>query len=204
MEPAIRTAREGFPVSKDLVHYMDRATKDREDFLTKDPAWAIDFAPKGKRLGLGDIITRRRYADTLEAISKQGVCAFYSGPIAEAMINALQSANGTMTLADLRDYTIAIRNTSQIDYRGYKIASTTAPSSGIIALAILNTLGGYSHFFEPGGVNLSTHRMDEAIRFGYGEASLYKRSACSTTDPVREPNLVIPSLWTAWTSTRSD
>jgi gamma-glutamyltranspeptidase/glutathione hydrolase len=172
MQPAIRTAREGFTVTEDLVHYMNSAVKDRGHFLTEEPAWAIDFAPNGTRLGLGDTITRRRYADTLEAVSEQGVGAFYSGPIAEATINALQAANGTMALGDLRNYTVAIRNSSQIDYRGHKITGTTAPSSGIIALAILKTLSGYPHFFDPGAVNLSTHRMDEAMRFGYGEVSL--------------------------------
>jgi gamma-glutamyltranspeptidase len=35
-----------------------------------------------KRLGLGDTITRRRLADTLEAIAQRGADAFYSGPIA--------------------------------------------------------------------------------------------------------------------------
>lgn len=172
MQPAIRTAREGFPVNQDLVKQMNSATEGRDDFLVNDPAWAIDFAPNGTRLGLGDTITRKRYAATLEAISKRGVDAFYTGSIADATINAVQSANGTMTLEDLRNYTVAIRNTSQIDYRGYKVTSTTAPSSGIIALGVLNTLGEYKDFFHPGTVNLSTHRLDEAIRFGYGEVSV--------------------------------
>ncbi|RJE27294.1 gamma-glutamyltranspeptidase [Aspergillus sclerotialis] len=169
MQPAIRTAREGFPVTVDLVDKMESATAGGEDFLSKDPAWAIDFAPNGTRLGLGDTITRKRYADTLETISQRGVDAFYFGPIAEATIRAVQSTNGTMTLDDLRNYTVAIRNPSQIDYRGYKVTSTTAPSSGIILLSVLNTLNEYSDFLTPKTVNLSTHRMDEAMRFGYGE-----------------------------------
>ncbi|KAJ5757693.1 uncharacterized protein N7511_006387 [Penicillium nucicola] len=172
IQPAIRTAREGFPVTADLVKYMKSAVGDGEDFLTKNPTWAIDFAPNGTRLGLGDTITRRRYADTLEAIAERGPDAFYTGPIAETMINALQSENGTMTLDDLSNYTVAIRNTSQIDYRGYKVTSTSAPSSGIVAMSILKILGTYKDFFSTEeDVHLSTHRMDEAMRFGYGERS---------------------------------
>lgn len=149
---------------------MDSAVGDDEDFLSKDPNWALDFAPNGTRLGLGDTITRKRYAATLEAIAKDGADAFYSGPIAENTINALQASNGTMTLDDLRNYTLAIRNTSQIDYRGHTVTSTTAPSSGVVALSILDILGTYSDFFSgENAVNLSTHRLDEAIRFGYGE-----------------------------------
>jgi len=142
---------------------------DGKDFLSVDPAWALDFAPNGTRLGLGDIITRKRYADTLEIIANQGPDAFYSGPIAETMVKALQAANGTMTLDDLRDYTIAIRNVSEIDYRGYRIVSTTAPSSGVVLLNVLKILEGYDDFFSSGSLNLSTHRLDEAIRFGYGQ-----------------------------------
>jgi len=170
LKPAIHTARNGFPVTHDLVKYMDSAVGDGEDFLSKDPNWALDFAPNGTRLGLGDTITRKRYAATLEVIAKDGADAFYSGPIAENTINALQASNGTMTLEDLRNYTLAIRNTSQIDYRGHTVTSTTAPSSGVVALSILDILGTYSDFFSgEKAVNLSTHRLDEAIRFGYGE-----------------------------------
>ncbi|EAW11885.1 gamma-glutamyltransferase [Aspergillus clavatus NRRL 1] len=169
VKPAVRTAREGFPVGRDLVKYMKSAVGTGQDFLAENPTWALDFAPNGTRLGLGDTITRRRYADTLETIAQKGPDAFYTGPIAETMINALQAANGTMTLEDLRNYTVTIRDVSQIDYRGYQITSTTAPSSGSVALSILKILSTYDDFFTASNVNLSTHRLDEAMRFAYGE-----------------------------------
>ncbi|KAJ5744928.1 hypothetical protein N7533_009798 [Penicillium manginii] len=170
VKPAIHTARDGFPVTPDLVKYMDSAVGTGEDFLSKDPNWALDFAPNGTRLGLGDIITRKRYADTLEAIAEGGAAAFYSGAIAENTIKALQASNGTMTLEDLKNYSIEIRNTSQIDYRGYTVTSTTTPSSGSVALSILKILDTYRGLFaDEKALNLSTHRLDEAIRFGYGE-----------------------------------
>jgi gamma-glutamyltranspeptidase/glutathione hydrolase len=172
LEPAIRTARYGFPVTRDLVKYMAAATAEG-DFLSQDPIWAIDFAPNGTRLGLGDIITRRRYADTLERISKHGADAFYLGPIADATIKTVQAANGTMSLGDLKNYTVAIRDIAEIDYRGFKITSTGAPSSGAVALSILKIVEGYDNFFAPEFVNISTHRLDEAMRFGYGEVGMH-------------------------------
>jgi gamma-glutamyltranspeptidase len=72
VSPAVKVARNGFPVTEDLVRYMKSATTGIENFLVKDPTWAIDFAPNGTLLGLGETITRRRYADTLEAIAKRG------------------------------------------------------------------------------------------------------------------------------------
>lgn len=149
---------------------MDSATSDDDvgNFLVNDPSWAIDFAPNGTRVQLGDRLTRKRYADTLEKIGSEGPCAFYEGPIAEATIRALQKANGTMTLEDLRGYKAVVRNISQIDYRGYRVTSTTTPSSGTVALNMLKVLDTYGPLFGPDNVNLSTHRMDEAMRFGYG------------------------------------
>ncbi|KAI1910032.1 hypothetical protein LOZ61_004681 [Ophidiomyces ophidiicola] len=168
MKPAISLARCGFPVTQDLVHYMKAGTKAR-DFLTQDPTWALDFAPNGTRLGLGDTITRKRYANTLETISKHGADAFYTGSIAATTIKALQANNGTMTLDDLKNYKLVIRKTAQIDYRGYKVTTATAPSSGPIILSALNILEGYGDFFAPNNVNLSTHRYNEAMRYAYGQ-----------------------------------
>ena len=169
MAPAIRLARYGFTVTQDLVRNMNSATEGQENFLVNEPTWAIDFAPNGTRLGVNDTMTRKRYADTLEAISQRGVDAFYTGPIANATVQALQAQNGTMTLDDLKKYSIAIREPSQITYRDYKLTACSAPSSGEVAMSVMKVIEGYSDIGDPARINLSTHRLDEAIRFGYGQ-----------------------------------
>jgi len=117
-------------------------------------------------------MTRKRYADTLETVALKGADAFYTGAIANATIAALRRANGTMTLEDLRNYTVALRKPAQIEYRGFKLTSGSAPSSGGVALSVMKTVEGYERFGDPALVNLSTHRLDEAIRFGYGEVGI--------------------------------
>ncbi|KAI9808317.1 MAG: hypothetical protein M1825_004774 [Sarcosagium campestre] len=167
VRPAMLLARNGFSVTEDLVKYMDMGTED-SDFLTDDPTWAIDFAPNGTRLGLGDTMTRKRYADTLESIGELGADVFYTGAIANATIQALTQSNGTMTLDDLKNYSVVIRNPAQISYRDFNITSCSAPSSGVVAVSVLKILEGYD-MGDPKQLNLSTHRLDEAIRFGYGQ-----------------------------------
>ena len=171
MRPAIKVARYGFTVTQDLVNQEKSAIAGGPNFLVEDPSFAIDFAPNGTLLGLNETITRKRYADTLEAIAERGPDAFYTGPIANATINALQAANGTMTLEDLKNYTVAIRKPAQISYRNYKLTSCSAPSSGTVALSVMKTIEGYTDFGQPSAINLTTHRLDEAIRFAYGEVS---------------------------------
>ena len=97
---------------------------------------------------------------------------------------ALQAQNGTMTLDDLKNYSVAIRQPSQIIYRDYRLTACSAPSSGEVALSVMKTVEGYSGFGDETLLNLSTHRLDEAIRFGYGEVSGFNTSR----------NLVVHSL----------
>ncbi|KAH7408053.1 gamma-glutamyltranspeptidase [Cadophora sp. MPI-SDFR-AT-0126] len=162
--PAIHVARYGFPVTEDLVRYMYEATKKGNTFLTDDPQWSIDFAPNGTLLGLGEILTRKRYANTLEAVAKHGAKAFYEGEIAQYTINALAAANGTMTLSDLANYRVSIRDPISITYKGYNLYSCGVPSGGSVALSILKIIEGYPSTTD---LNLSTHRIDEAMRFSY-------------------------------------
>lgn len=170
MQGAIRTARFGWTVGEDLVRYMksENASSPTPNFLCAIRDFAIDFCPNGTLKGLGDTITRKRYADTLETIANEGPDAFYTGAIAESTIAALQSQNGTMTMEDLANYAIALREPNKISYGDYVIHGGSTPSSGTIVLSALTTVSGYKDFFAPESINISTHRLDEAIRFGYG------------------------------------
>jgi gamma-glutamyltranspeptidase / glutathione hydrolase len=168
MQPAINLARNGFVVNADLIRYMDTTTPN-SNFLTSDPSWALDFAPNGYRIKLNETMTRKRYADTLETISRKGADAFYNGPIANLTIAALRNTNGTMTTDDLKNYKITLRKPSTINYHGYKLTSCGAPAGGSVALSALNILNGYNELGDPRAVNLTTHRIDEALRFAYGQ-----------------------------------
>jgi len=165
--PAVGVARNGFEVSEDLVRYMEFARQGHDNFLSEDPNWAVDFAPNGTLLDVGDTMTRKRYAATLETIAKQGPDSFYEGPMAEAMISAVQKENGTMTLNDLKNYKVEIRKPAKIEYRGYKLHGSASPASGSIALAMMKIVEGYEDFGSPAKLQLNTHRLDEAMRFGY-------------------------------------
>lgn len=149
------------------------------DFLSNEPTWAKDFAPNGTRVGTGDVMTRKRYAHTLEAIAVGGPDAFYRGNLAEATIRALHENNGSMTVEDLANYDVNSRSPVQIDYKGYRLHGCGAPASGAVALSVLKVLEGYEDFGQTQNMNLSTHRLDEAIRFGYG-----KRASLGDPDHV--------------------
>lgn len=76
-----------------------------------------------------------------------------------------------MTLEDLKNYTVAIRDPAAISYRDYNIHSCSAPSSGTVAMSVMKIIEGYEDIGEAATLNLSTHRFDEALRFAYGQRS---------------------------------
>ncbi|EPS38126.1 hypothetical protein H072_8148 [Dactylellina haptotyla CBS 200.50] len=168
IEPSISLARNGFYVNKDHVKYFKMAMEmAKSNFLIENPTWAMDFAPNGTLVGVGDIMYRKRFADTLEIIAKEGPNAFYEGKLAELMIQSLKSTGGIMTSEDLKAYKVAVRKPAHITYRGYKLWSTSAPSSGAVTQAVLKILEGYDCMSDLAQRNKSTHLLVEAMRFGY-------------------------------------
>ncbi|PHH83181.1 hypothetical protein CDD82_3228 [Ophiocordyceps australis] len=169
LQGAIYVARDGFQVSSDLVRYLQRSFGIvRDSFIVRDANFAQDFAPNGILLGQGDIMTRKRYANTLELIANHGADAFYNGPLADAMIKTIQASNGTMTLQDLANYSIISRPARRIRFRDVDLFTVGAPASGAVSLSILKTLEQYSHDgSDTRDANLTLHRFTEAMRFGY-------------------------------------
>ncbi|KAI0432714.1 gamma-glutamyltransferase [Xylaria sp. FL1042] len=168
VRPASLVARDGFTVTEDTIRYMEAGVKVvGRNFLVEDPSWAQDFAPNGSLVKLGDIMHRKRYAETLQKVAENGADVFYTGEIAEATIAAIRENNGTMTLEDLANYEVITRKAVNITYRGYKIYSPGSPTSGAVSLSTLKTMEGYN-IADTADANLTLHRFDEAMRFAYG------------------------------------
>ncbi|KAI6708782.1 gamma-glutamyltranspeptidase, partial [Diplocarpon mali] len=176
--PAVHVARHGFPVTEDLVRYMASMTQTGRTFFTDDPQWSVDFAPNGTLVGLGDVLTRKRYAESPRMAQLSFTKARWVGRslpaltpnplthVANHTVNALRASGGIMTLEDLATYQVAIRDPIRISYHGYELTSCGVPSSGAVALSILKIIEGYPAS-DAANQNLSAHRMNEAMRFSY-------------------------------------
>lgn len=103
----------------------------------------------------------------MEKIAINGPDVFYTGEIAQSMIDLILADNGTMTMDDLKNYKVLVRQPLSIDYRGYKVFATDAPSSGAITLSMLKTMEQYP-LSDRKDTNLTVHRFNEAMRFAYG------------------------------------
>lgn len=111
----------------------------------------------------GDFINRTAYARTLSIIAKEGPSAFYSGHIAESIVRKVHSEGGILSLADLADYKVVVKKALEGTYRGRKIYTTHAPTSGPVLLHMLNLLEHYD-FEGEGRTGLNVHRAVEALK----------------------------------------
>lgn len=83
------------------------------------------------------------------------------------MVKLVQQTNGTLTIDDMRSYEVYSKEPLSIDFRGFKLYSTGAPSSGSIMLNMLKTMEQYP-VSDLADANLTTHRFIESMRFAYG------------------------------------
>lgn len=88
-----------------------------------------------------------------------------------------------MTMEDLANYSVVIRQPANISYNGKRIFSTVAPSSGVVVLSALKIYEGYNDTpqLNAPGSNQSLHYLLEATEFAYGQRTQYG-------DPAFVPN----------------
>lgn len=168
LAPAIRYAEEGFEVYPRLLTGLERKRAE----LEASPASAAVFFPEGELPELGSRLRQQDLARTLRRLAEQGREGFYQGPVAEALVAAVQAEGGLWTLEDLAGYRIKEREPIVSRYREARIVSAPPPSSGGVVLAtILNILEGYDLQAMPPDV--ATHLVIEAMRRGYRDRALY-------------------------------
>ncbi len=101
IEPAVRHAEEGFPVSWRLGRVLQR----ERELLSRDHGLTASFLHRdGSPLAAGEICQPRALARTLARLARDGAEALYEGEIAEKLVMGIQRAGGVMALSDLGDH----------------------------------------------------------------------------------------------------
>jgi len=161
MAPAIRLAREGFPLS------WEDARDFRDPDLARFPESRRIFQRDGDYYRAGEIFRQPELARTLERIAKDPY-DFYKGAMAREIASFLQKNGGLITGKDLAGYEVKEREPVHGFYRGYEILSAPPPSSGgIDVLEILNILEGYNLGKLGWGSAMAVHLTAEAFRRAY-------------------------------------
>ncbi len=148
LQPAIRTARQGFTVSSDMAARMrERRNEGKEpDFYTRiaatDACAAIFFKEDGTPLDEGEVLQNPDYADALERVASKGSREFYEGDLACEVAGDIQANGGFVTEDDMQAMKAKTYVPKKGNYGDYEVFSIGSPGGGPLLIEVLNTLDG--------------------------------------------------------------
>jgi gamma-glutamyltranspeptidase/glutathione hydrolase len=182
LDPAIRLAADGFPVSYSLMQSLNGESTSRK----------LGQFPESKRIFLGarfgEKLVQPELAETLKRLRDRGASDFYEGETARKLAAAMQAQHGLITLEDLKQYQAVERDPLKGHYRDYDVITAPPPSSGGVGiLQMLGMLEGSGYEKSGAGSAASIHYVAEVMRRFYADRSEF----FGDTDFVKVP---IPKL----------
>ncbi len=170
LAPAIRLARDGFPLSYAAASSLKSSAK----LLARFPESKRIFLNNGKFFEPGDRLAQPELAATLERIAAHGAAEFYEGQTARRLAAEMAKNGGTITLADLKNYHAVERTPLTGHYKGYQILTSPPPSSGGIGiLEMMGMLEGSGYEKAGAGAASTVHFMTEVMRRSYADRARY-------------------------------
>ena len=179
LAPAIRYAREGFPVS-DLISYYWQLNA---QILQKYKGFKETFMPVPKP---GDIFRNPKLANTLEMIAEGGRDVFYKGEIARKIDKFMKQVGGFLSYRDLADHKSQWVEPVSTNYRGYDIWELPPNGQGIATLQILNILEGYDIKSMGFGSKEYIHHFVEAKKLAFEDRAKFYADPDFNNIPVKQ------------------
>jgi len=168
MAPAIKLARDGFPLYERL---RNAVSFKKNAFLQTDDAARV-FLDHGEVPAVGYIMKQADLADSLQLLATRGADGYYKGAFAKKLVAGVRQLGGNWTEADLANYKVVERAPVVGHYRGARIVSGSPPTSGGIALIdALNILEGFD--LEKVDTVTRTHLIVEAMRRVHRDRAVY-------------------------------
>jgi len=186
LAPAVAAAKNGFWVTPGFRDMLGI----RLECLRTDPELSALYLARGEGGALqpaapGTLVKNPAVAKMLELLAAKGAKAFYEGPVAQAMVDAVRSRGGVLSAEDLRAYKPRWRDAVSGSYRGHRVVAAGPPSAGGVAL--LQILGVMERAFpssvpyrDPAGL----HVLAEAMRRAYFDRWKYLGDPAFVEVPV--------------------
>lgn len=155
LEPAIRLAEEGFPISR-LLRRQIRASLAQ---LRESDSHRL-FMDKGRLLRAGQTLRQPALARTLRRLAEAGCEDFYVGRLARAIARDMKARGGLLGRRDLAGAARPVqREPIGIDYRGHRVIGVPPPGGGVQLLQALKII----EHLAPGGPGPSEEAWHEMM-----------------------------------------
>ena len=173
LKPAVRYAREGYPVSPVTASAWKRQFDNFKEKLKGEEfeEWFRVFAPEGQPPQAGEIWKSEDHARTLEEIGKTKAESFYRGSLAEKIAGFSKKYDGFLAKEDLANFSPEWVEPISINYRGYDIWEIPPNGQGMIALLALNIIKEFD--FTSSTLAEIYHTAIEALKLAFADGKEY-------------------------------
>ena len=175
LQPAIRYATEGYPVSEGIAAAWDYGEELFEHDNARD-AYLFD----GESPDVGQTVTLPKLGESLQRIAEAGADVVYEGDIADEIVDEVQSRGGFLAHDDLANFEVEWPDPVSTTYNGAEVFELPPNNQGLVALEALNIaeeLGAGEH---PIDSPERVHYFAEATKLAFEDGHHY------ITDPAFE------------------
>ena len=181
LAPAIRIAREGYEVSENMENWLDR----QDEHVTERQEFIDIYKPDGDLLRAGDTVYQHSMADTFESLvaaydearveSKSAAIRaaheyFYTGPLAQAIVDYSDEAGGYLTMEDFAAVQAELREPLRSQYNdSIEVLQNPPNSHGITMLLALNNLRNFDFTGLSADDPEALHVQAEAIKLAFAD-----------------------------------
>ncbi|REK26663.1 MAG: gamma-glutamyltransferase [Planctomycetota bacterium] len=196
LAPAIRLARDGVPIDRQMLSSRQSILKrlaDDPTAIERYSALYTQYLGAGQAGEIGDLF-HSPLADVLQHIAVEGPDGFYRGPVAAAIVAEVRRQGGILTLDDLAAMQPVVRTPLQGEFADNTIITMPPPSSGGVALLqILNVLSAYEQSHPETrlpGMNHNSpayiHLVTEAMKHAFADRAEFLGDADFAEVPVAD------------------
>ena len=170
MEPAIKTAENGFVLSRTF----SKINKDEYEKLMLTAGEDSCYLNNGFPYEQGDFFKNPDLAESFKTIASHGITEFYQGALAQKIVSIVQKKGGILDLNDLKTYKPIEQQPLMGSYKDYTLYTVGPPASG--GLHIIQLLNILEHWpLGKWGCNSTDyiHHFSEALRFIFADREHY-------------------------------
>lgn len=168
IQPAIELAENGFP----LEYRLAKSLEYENEYFNRYHSTKKVFTKDGLPFNEGDILFQKDLANTLKKIRDFGADGFYSGEVAQLIVNQINKDGGYITLEDLKSYKPIERKPVKTIYRGYDVLTMGPPSAGGVSLIqMLNILENFYFTKNQWGSSEYLHCLVETMKYAFADRS---------------------------------
>lgn len=170
LEPAIRRARDGFPVTEIIAHQWDLIVGFG---VLQHPDALRTFSRNGTAPRLGEVFRIPELGDSMEAIAEEGTAAFYRGVLAAKIVEFSRQNGGVLSRDDFAAHESTWVEPISTEYRGHRLYEIPPNGQGLTALIALNILENFDLGRAELGSPESLHLRIEAMKLAFADRNRY-------------------------------